>query len=308
MVLVNIKIVNCILLIATQYKYMESIKSFLEYELINAGNFSIRVYTIVTVLIIVLITKLVLYLIKKALDISRKNKLNKGAHSALLQIIKYIIWVISIGLILETIGIKVTVLVAGSAALLVGIGLGLQQTFNDIISGVILLSEKSIKIDDVLEIDGDVVRIQSIGLRTSKALNTDEISIIIPNSLITTNKVINWSHQTRKTRFRIEVGVAYGSDVDLVIRVLEESALEHPDISNQALIEARLVNFGNSSLDFQVLFFSKNIFRISKVKSDIRRIISRKFIEEGICIPFPQMDVHFKPNTPIIIEKENRTD
>jgi len=77
-----------------------------------------------------------------------------------------VIWVIAAGLILETFGVKVTILIAGSAALLVGIGLGLQQTFNDIISGIILLSERSIKIEDILEIDGDVVKIQEIGLRT----------------------------------------------------------------------------------------------------------------------------------------------
>ena len=177
-----------------------------------------------------------------------------------------------------------------------GIGLGLQQTFNDVLSGIILLSEKSIKIDDILEIDGDIVKMQSIGLRTSKGLNTDDISIIIPNSLITTNKVINWSHQTKKTRFRIDVGVAYGSDVDLVIKTLEDSAFEHPDTSDRELTEARLVNFGNSSLDFQVLFFSKNIFRINKVKSDIRRIINKKFIENNISIPFPQMDLNLKSN------------
>ena len=178
--------------------------------------------------------------------------------------------------------------------MLVGIGLGLQQTFNDIVSGIILLSERSIKVDDVLEIDGDVVKIQNIGLRTSKGLNRDDISIIIPNSLITTNKVINWSHQSKKTRFRIDVGVAYGSNVELVLKILEESAFEHPDIYDRELTEARLVNFGNSSLDFQVLFFSKNIFRISRVKSDIRRIINKKFAENNITIPFPQMDLHLK--------------
>jgi len=92
------------------------------------------------------------------------------------------------------------------------------------------------------------------------------------------------------------VGVAYGSDVDLVLQILEASALEHPDIFEKELIDARLVNFGNSSLDFQILFFSKNIFRINKVKSDIRRIITKKFIENKIMIPFPQMDVYIKSN------------
>ena len=276
---------------------MEILREFLEFELIRVGEYKIRVYTLATILIIFLITKLILVLIKKTLFRKRKiNEFDKGNAYALFQIIRYVIWVVAVGLVLETIGIKVTVLIAGSAALLVGIGLGLQQTFNDVLSGIILLSEKSIKIDDILEIDGDIVKMQSIGLRTSKGLNTDDISIIIPNSLITTNKVINWSHQTKKTRFRIDVGVAYGSDVDLVIKTLEDSAFEHPDTSDRELTEARLVNFGNSSLDFQVLFFSKNIFRINKVKSDIRRIINKKFTENNISIPFPQMDLHLKSN------------
>ncbi len=193
--------------------------------------------------------------------------------------------------------VRITVLLAGSAALLVGIGLGLQQTFNDIVSGIILLSERTIKIGDILEIDDEIIKIEQIGLRTSKGMNRDEISVIIPNSLITTNKVINWSHQSMMTRFRIRVGVAYGSDVNLIIKLLEESALEHPDISKQEHVEARLVDFGNSSLDFQILFFSKNIFRIEKVKSDIRKIIYRKFNENKITIPFPQMDVHFDPGS-----------
>ena len=274
---------------------MEVINNVLEFELINVGQYKVKIITLVVVLLILVITKAILWIIKKSL-FRRKNvkKIDEGNTYSLFQIIKYVIWVLSIGLILETIGVKVTLLIAGSAALLVGIGLGLQQTFNDIISGIILLSERSIKIDDVLEIDEDIVRIQEIGLRTSKGLNRDDISIIIPNSLITTNKVINWSHQSKKTRFRIDVGVSYGSDVDLVLKILEESAFEHPDIYDRDLTEARLVNFGNSSLDFQVLFFSKNIFRISKVKSDIRRIINQKFIQNNITIPFPQMDLHLK--------------
>lgn len=276
---------------------MEAISKILEFELLSLEEHTIKLYTLVIVLLIILITKTSLWLIKKSLYRRNKSKkLDTGNTYALFQIIKYVIWVIAIAFILETIGIKVTVIIAGSAALLVGVGLGLQQTFNDVISGIILLSERSIKIDDVLEIDGDVVKIQEIGLRTSKGLNRDDISIIIPNSLITTNKVINWSHQSKKTRFRIDVGVAYGSNVDLVLKILEESAFAHPDISDRELTEARLESFGNSSLDFQVLFFSKNIFRISKMKSDIRRIIYRKLAENNITIPFPQMDLHVKSN------------
>jgi small-conductance mechanosensitive channel len=242
--------------------------------------------------LIIIVTKIV---IKQSIFRNRNlDKFDEGNVSSLYQIIKYIIWIIAFGFILETFGIKISILLAGSAALLVGVGLGLQQTFNDVISGVILLSERSIKIGDVLEIDGNILKIQEIGLRTSKGLNTDDISTIIPNSLITTNKVINWSHQTRQNRFRIEVGTSYGSDVELVIRILEESAKIHPEVDDTKFIEARLVNFGNSSLDFQVLFYSSTIFGADRMKSDIRRTINQKFIENNVTIPFPQMDVHIK--------------
>lgn len=276
---------------------LNTIKDFLELELISIGNYKIMVHTIMLILAIFIITKISLWIIKQALTRhQRKNDLDTGNTYAVFQIIKYIIWVIAFGFILETIGIKVTVLIAGSAALLVGVGLGLQQTFNDVISGIILLSERSIKIDDILEIDGDILKIQEIGLRTSKGLNRDEISIIIPNSLITTNKVINWSHQSKQTRFKINIGVAYGSDVDLVEKVLKESAWEHPEVTDKDLINIRFLDFGDSCLLFQVIFFSENIFRIERVKSEIRKVINRKFNEHNITIPFPQMDLHFKTN------------
>ncbi len=275
---------------------MESIQNILDQVIFTVGNYSLKVHMVVMVFLILIITKILLWIIRKMLF--RKAEVDdheKGNIQAVFQIIRYVVWIGALGLALETIGVKLTLLLAGSAALLVGIGLGLQQTFNDIISGFILLTERSIKIGDVLEVDGNVVKIQTIGLRTSKGLNTDDISIIIPNSLITTSKVINWSHQNDKTRFRIDVGVAYGSDVDQVIRILKESALEHPDVYEQELAEGRLMGFGSSSLDFQLLFFSKNIFRIGSVKSDIRRIIVRKFNEHNITISFPQLDVHLKP-------------
>lgn len=274
---------------------METLNAILEFELFHYKEHSLTIFELATVLVIFLITKLILWLIRKVLFHETKlNKLDKGSSFALYQLIKYVIWIIAITLMLETIGIKVTILLAGSAALLVGIGLGLQQTFNDILSGIILLFEHSVKVGDILEIDDDIVIIQEIGLRTSKGLNRWQIIVIIPNSLITTNKVINWSHQSQKTLFSIDIGVAYGSDVDLVIETLEQSTLEHPEIHKNDFLEVRFVDFGTSSLDFKVLFYSKNIFYIEKVKSDIRKIINKKFIDNNITIPFPQMDLHLK--------------
>ncbi len=271
------------------------LKEILEFEIFSMGEYSFKFYSLFVILIIFVVTKLLLWGIKKAINKSYKNiHIEKGNSFALFQIVRYFIWIVSTAFILDAIGVKVTVIVAGSAALMVGVGLGLQQTFNDIVSGIILLFEGSTKVTDVLEIDKDIVQIQKIGLRTSLVLNRDDIAIIIPNSLITTNKVINWSHQSEKTRFKIKVGVAYGSDVDLVEKVLEESILEHPDIKDNNLIDVRFADFGNSSLDFEVLFFSKNVFRIEKIKSDIRYIINRNFIKNNITIPFPQSDVHIK--------------
>jgi small-conductance mechanosensitive channel len=274
---------------------METVRNILKLVILKIGDHNITVSTLLIVILIFLVTKILLWIIKKT--IFRKQTIERMQMSnaySLFQIIKYILWIVSVLFMMQTLGISITVLLAGSAALLVGIGLGLQQTFNDFISGIILLIEGSTRIDDVLEIDGEVVKIQEIGIRTSKGLTRDDIVVIIPNSVITTSKVINWSHQSKKTRFRIKVGVAYGSDVDLVIRILEESALEHPEIKDKEHINARLVDFGTSPLDFHLLFFSDNVFRVEKIKADIRKIISRKFIENGIVIPFPQLDLHVK--------------
>ena len=274
---------------------MDTITNFFNFEIFHFNNHSLSIFEISSIAVIFMITKLILWLISKAIfNKTKLHNLDKGSAFSLFQIIKYLIWVIAIALMLEALGVQVTILLAGSAALLVGIGLGLQQTFNDILSGIILLFEHSVKVGDILEIDGDRVIIQEIGLRTSKGMNVRQIVVIIPNSLITTNKVINWSHQTQKTLFNIDIGVAYGSDVDLVIKTLEESAVEHLEFSECEFKEVRFVNFGNSSMDFQLFFYSKNIIGIEKVKSDIRKIIYKKFNENKITIPFPQMDLHIK--------------
>lgn len=274
---------------------MKTITDFFNFEIFSFNDNSLTIFDLSIVIIIIITTKLFLWIISKALFNKKKlHKLDEGSSFALFQIIKYVIWIIAIILMLQALGIKVTILLAGSAALLVGIGLGLQQTFNDMLSGIILLFEQSVKVGDILEIDGDRVIIQEIGLRTSKGMNVRQIVVIIPNSLITTNKVINWSHQNQKTLFSINIGVSYESDVDLVIKTLEESAVEHLEFSECEFKEVRLVNFGNSSMDFQLYFYSKNIFTIEKVKSDIRKIIFRKFNKNRIIIPFPQMDLHVK--------------
>lgn len=277
---------------------MKSFDELMKLEIFHLGKYILTVNEIFSVALTIVITLFILWVFRR-LFLNRKSKerFDRSNLYSLYQITKYLIWIISVFFILDILGIKINMLLAGSAALLVGIGLGLQNTFNNFISGIIILFEGSIKVGDILELDGDVVKMQRIGLRTSSAINRDDIVVIIPNSIITTNKVINWSHQVEKTRFRIKVGVAYGSDVDLVMNILKESAFEHPDVTDKTAISPRLVDFGSSSLDFEVLFFSNNIFRIESVKSEIRKIINRKFIENNITIPFTQLDIHIKPES-----------
>lgn len=274
---------------------MERINELLNLHLFSYQDHRLTVFEVVSVVLLFLATKLLLWLIKKALEReARIHHLDKGNSFALFQIIKYFLWVVSIIFMLEIVGIKISVLLAGSAALLVGIGLGLQQTFNDILSGVILLFEKSVKVGDILDIDGEVVVIQEIGLRTSVAKTRMDIIILIPNSTITTSKVINWSNQSTKTIFKIHVGVAYGSNVDLVIKILKEAAQSHKEVIDDGSVDVRLTNFGNSSLDFTLLFSSVNIFEIERIKSDIRISIEKRFNEDKVIIPFPQLDLHVK--------------
>ncbi len=274
---------------------MDKLKSIFDFVIFSYKEIDFTVKSLFIVIIAFAITRILLWIIKKILFRRKDIDFNKrGSLNSVYQIIAYVLWIITILIMLESFGLKLTVLMAGSAALLVGVGLGLQNTFNDFISGFILLFEGSIKIGDILEVDGDIIKIRKIGLRTSEAFNRDDIVVIMPNSIITTNKVINWSHQSKKTRFRIKVGVAYGSDVDLVEQLLMDSAKEHPEVENDEMIRARFIDFGNSSLDFELLFYSKNIFRIENVKSDIRRTINHKFIENKVTIPFPQMDLHLR--------------
>ena len=271
------------------------IKEILEYKIIQIGDYSLIVYHVLFVVLVIIITLLILWVIKKIFDrLVEKKHINVGKRFAIYQMIKYLVWIIAIAIALESIGIRLTLLIAGSAALLVGLGLGLQNVFQDFISGVVILFESTIQVNDVIEVEGFVGRVKEIGLRTSKVLTRDDIITIIPNSKFTSERVINWSHTKRKTRFHLDVGVAYGSDVELVREVLLECAAEHTEVEDTPKPFVRFIDFGNSSLDFQLYFWSKNNFFIENTKSDMRFLIDNKFREKKIQIPFPQRDLHIK--------------
>lgn len=274
---------------------MEFLNQILNFTIYQTEKHSLHVSDLVWVAFVILLTVWSLRLLKKFLFRKKKTELDDGNLYALFQIGKYIFWTVALLVILELLGIKLNVLWASSAALLVGLGLGVQQTFTDLASGIIILLEGSIKVGDILEVENDVLKIQKIGLRTSEAIDRDDIYSIIPNSHILQNRIINWSHQSKKTRFKVYARAAYGSDVNVVIQLLKESAAEHPQVFREELIYVRLIEFAPYALEFELLFYSDNIFRIENVKSEVRIIINRKFAEHNIQIPYPQQDVWLKP-------------
>jgi len=209
-------------------------------------------------------------------------------------LLKYVIYTFATLGTIQALGISFSLMWAGSAALLVGVGLGLQQTFNDLFSGLVLLGEGTVEVDDILEVDGIIGRVVSIGLRTSKMVTRDRIDLIIPNSKLVTEKVVNWSHFQSSTRFEIKVGVAYGSDVEKVKELLLKAVEDQQGVMVNPAPQVQLQEFGDSSLNFGLFFFSKDFWRIEFIKSNLRFRIIQLFKEHHIEIPFPQRDLWIK--------------
>jgi small-conductance mechanosensitive channel len=189
-------------------------------------------------------------------------------------------------------GVDITAVFAASAALLIGVGLALQTLFQDIISGVFILVDQTVHVGDIIELDGKVGRVEDIKLRTTRAVTIDNKVLIIPNHLYLTNTLYNWTENGTITRENVEVGVAYGSDTTLVKKLLLEVADEHEDVYKHPEAIVLFTNFGDSSLDFRLIFTLNDSFQSGIPKSEIRFAIDKKFREHNISIPFPQRDIH----------------
>lgn len=268
----------------------------LSYELFKIKKYSIDVSNILGMVIIILVASLFLLVMKRIIE--RPNTIHSHSvarrrHSIYL-LLKYFVWVIAFVLIMESLNLKVSILLAGSAALLVGIGFGLQPIFADLVSGFFMLFEGTVNVGDVIEADGVVGRIHEIKLRSTEVITRDNMVIIIPNSKFVVEKVINWSHNAESVRFTVEVGVAYGSDVEHVMSILREVMEQNDVIEKNPEPYVRFANFGESSLDFQLIFWTMDPFRVEVLKSNLRRAMYAKLNEQSIQIPFPQRDLHIK--------------
>jgi small-conductance mechanosensitive channel len=223
--------------------------------------------------------------------------MERGRQYSFIILMRYFIWVIAIAIMMHSLGIKLTFLIASSAALLVGIGLGLQRVFSDFTSGIFMLFDGTIEQGDILQIGDTVGVIEKINLRTTLLRDRNDVNIIIPNHKFTEDNVINLRHNTSVTRFLVKVGVSYGSDMEKVKEVLLECASKNPHVVTRDKLyrtTVRMADFGDSSVVFELMFYSDNMFRIESTKSDLRFAIWHAFKENGIQIPFPQRDLHIR--------------
>ncbi len=273
---------------------MESLKELLEYNFISFGNIKISLFSVIMVVLIFLIVHLILRTVRFVLKrLTSKNKdFDQAKIYTIIQLLKYVLYLIAIVLVLDNLGFDINSLLIGSAAFLAAIGLGLQPIFHDMVSGIVIFFEGVMHKGDVLEVDNMVVKVEEINLRTSKVMTRDGNFLIIPNGTLTSNHVVNWSHQNELSRLMIQVGVAYGSDTKLVEQLLIKCAKEHKQTVNPQNCSVWFVDFGDSALVFQLFFWTRKTWDSEVYKSEIRFEIDRVFRENGIKIPFPQRDVH----------------
>ncbi len=262
----------------------------LNYKILEVGTYELHVASVLSVIALLILLRLILFVIKRALN--RSFNLDLARSYSFYNLIKYIVYIIGGALSLQLLGFNLSVLIAGSAALLVGVGLGLQDLFSDFVSGIIILIDSSVKVNDIIEVNGMVCKVQEIKLRTTTVITRDDRYIILPNSDLTKNRLINWTHNNISSRFDIKVGVDYSSDINLVTAILVDAVNQQQGIESDPKPFARFIDYGESSLNFEVYFWTNNVFRVESLKSELRGRIFTKFKEHHIVIPFPQRVIH----------------
>ena len=270
---------------------MEKLKEFLNYTFTFSEDVEINVKSLLVVIVVLFATSLFLKLLRKLITRNLPAH-DKVKFVSLFSYGKWFIYVIILLMVFNNMGVNVTAIFAASAALLVGIGLALQTLFMDIISGVFILVDQSVQVGDIIELDGKVGRVEEINLRTTRAVTIDNKVLVIPNHKYLTNSLYKWTENGSETRENIQVGVAYGSDIHLVKKVLMEVAKNHPLVLDHPEPLVLFTNFGDSSLDFKLVFTLNDSFQAAIPQSEMRFEIDRVFDENNISIPFPQRDVH----------------
>jgi len=224
-----------------------------------------------------------------------KSGLDRALQYAIAQIVSNLVLIIGIFIVLENTGIHLGALTVFAGAVGVGVGFGLQNIASNFISGLVILAERPITIGDRVEVAGVVGQVQQIRARSTVILTNDNIAMIVPNSKFIDSPVTNWTYSDPRVRFRVPIGVAYGSDVNKVREALIAAGRSNSHVLEDPAPSVFLNKFGESSIDFELVVWSREMsHRPSRFKSDLNFAIEQKLREAGIEIPFPQRDLHIR--------------
>ncbi len=273
----------------------EALTTLLSYEY-TIGGFSISVYMVVMVTLVLYLTNLVSWVLQASADAHymTPRKIDYGVKAALKRLLHYTLFTIGFFVAVSMAGLDLQKFTIIAGALSVGIGFGLQNIVNNFVSGLILLFERPVKVGDTINIDDQWGTITRIGMRSTVFETLDRSEIIVPNSDLISQKVTNWTFSTNVSRIVLSVGVAYGSPLDKVLDILIRVAKEHPDILKDPESSAIFTGFGESSIDFELRVWISDINKRPRVKSELGQAVDRYFREEEITIPFPQRDLHLR--------------
>jgi len=227
-------------------------------------------------------------------DILNNLKLKKGLPHTIALMVKYTLVTLGVVLAVSAAGIPVSSLTVVLGAFGVGIGFGLQNIFNNLVSGLILLFERPIQIGDTIEFGTLMGVVRSIGIRSSNIRTFDGAEIIVPNGNLISNEVINWTLSDETRRIEVIVGVSYNSDPHKVKEVLFKILTDHEDVEDDPAPNVLFQNLGDSSLDFRMLFWTRNFGEWIRIRSEIIFKIFDELKAAGIEIPFPQRDLHLR--------------
>ena len=277
-----------------------SFKEFLDYKFIDTKKIKISFENVLLVVVIIFGAKVAINFVQLFLQRRFRNsdKYDKGTEYVYMQVAKYVIYTLAFFFCLSAMDVEPSIFLGGSAALLVGLGLGLQDVFKDMFSGFVLLFEGSIRVGDVIELyDGKsseaiVAKILRINVRTTQIETRDGNVLIVPNAKLTQEYIENWSHGSHLSRFRIHVTVHYGSDTQMVSDLLIQAAMSHPKVKKTEPVQVRMVDFAENGLLMELIFWADQSWDINQYKSEIRFEIDRLFRHYGISVPYPQREVY----------------
>lgn len=277
---------------------------FLEFDILKSNKIRINFSQIISVIVIIVVARMLINFLKLYFNkkFRGKSDYNPSTEYVYIQISKYVINIIVFYLCLQEFEINASVFLGGSAALLVGLGLGLQDVFKDWFSGLILLFEGSLKIGDIIELQDSkfkepiIAKILKINVRTTQIETRDGNVLLIPNAKLTQEYVENWSHGASVSRFIINVTVEYGSNTELVTTLLKQAAMSHPKVNKSEPVMVRMKDFGDKGLDLELIFWADQSWDANNYRSEIRFEIDRLFRQYAISIPFPLQHIVLEKN------------